>query len=263
MLRDAFLRHDGVEVDTQGDAFFAAFPTAAGALKAAAECQHVLASGPIRVRMGLHTGTPFLGVEGYVGADVNLGARIAASGHGGQILLSRTTRELVEEDVEDLGEHRLKDFDEPVWIFQLGSEPFPPLKTISNTNVPRPASSFVGRDSELADVLSLLRDGDRVVTLSGPGGSGKTRLAIEAATELVPEFRNGVYWVGLATLRDPTLVVEAVAQTVGARDGLAEHIGGQGDAPAPRQLRASRRGRARALVPAPGLPELTRARHQP
>ena len=224
VLRDAFLRHDGVEVDTQGDAFFAAFPTAAGALKAAAECQHVLASGPIRVRMGLHTGTPFLGVEGYVGADVNLGARIAASGHGGQILLSRTTRELVEEDVEDLGEHRLKDFDEPVWIFQLGSEPFPPLKTISNTNVPRPASSFVGRDSELADVLSLLRDGDRVVTLSGPGGSGKTRLAIEAATELVPEFRNGVYWVGLATLRDPTLVVEAVAQTVGARDGLAEHI---------------------------------------
>jgi predicted ATPase len=225
VLRDAFLRHDGVEVDTQGDAFFVAFPTAAGALKAAAECQHVLASGPIRVRMGLHTGTPFLGVEGYVGADVNLGARIAASGHGGQVLLSRATRELVEDDLQDLGEHRLKDFAEPVWIFQLGSEPFPPLKTISNTNVPRPASSFVGRESELADVLSLLRDGDRVVTLSGPGGSGKTRLAIEAATELVPEFRNGVYWVGLATLRDPTLVVETVAQTVGAEDGLAEHIG--------------------------------------
>ena len=225
VLRDAFLRHDGVEVDTQGDAFFVVFPTAAGALKAAAEGQHALASGPIRVRMGLHTGTAFMGVEGYVGADVHLGARIAASGHGGQVLLSRTTQELVEEDVEDIGEHRLKDFDEPVWIFQLGSERFPPLKTISNTNLPRPASSFVGRERELVEVLSLLRNGDRVVTLSGPGGSGKTRLAIEAATELVPEFRNGVYWIGLAALRDPTLVVETVAQTVGAEDGLAEHIG--------------------------------------
>jgi predicted ATPase len=227
VLRDAFLRHEGVEVDTQGDAFFVAFPTVRGAVDAAEQARQALAPGPISVRMGLHTGTPFVGEEGYVGADVNLGARIAAAGHGGQVLLSRTTREHVELDVEDLGEHRLKDFPEPVWIYQLGSERFPSLKTISNTNLPRPASSFVGRAREIAEVASLLRDGDRVVTLHGPGGAGKTRLAIEAAAELVPEFRNGVYWVGLATLRDPALVPETIAQTVGSRNGLAEHIGGR------------------------------------
>ena len=132
---------------------------------------------------------------------------------------------LVDAELADLGEHRLKDFPDPVWIFQLGEERFPPLKTISNTNLPRPASSFVGREREVAEVVELLRDGARLVTLSGPGGSGKTRLAIESAAELVPEFRNGVFWVGLAALRDPALVAETVAQTLGAKDGLAEHIG--------------------------------------
>ena len=119
----------------------------------------------------------------------------------------------------------MKDFSQPVWIFQLGEERFPPLKTISNTNLPRPASSFVGREREVSDVVGLLQDGARLVTLSGPGGSGKTRLAIESAAELVPEFRNGVFWIGLAALRDPALVVETVAQTLGAKDDLAEHIG--------------------------------------
>ncbi len=128
-------------------------------------------------------------------------------------------------ELADLGEHRLKDFAEPVWIFQLGEERFPPLKTISNSNLPRPVSSFVGREREVADVVELLQDGARLVTLSGPGGSGKTRLAVESAAELVPEFRNGVFWVGLAALRDPALVAETVAQTLGAKDGLAEHIG--------------------------------------
>jgi predicted ATPase len=110
-------------------------------------------------------------------------------------------------------------------IFQLGSERFPPLKTMSNTNLPRPASSFVGREREVAEVVSLFRDGARLVTLSGPGGSGKTRLAIETAAELVPEFSNGVFWVGLAALRDAGLVLESAAQVLGAKDGLAEHIG--------------------------------------
>ena len=119
----------------------------------------------------------------------------------------------------------MKDFSEPVWLFQLGRERFPPLKTISNTNLPRPASSFVGRDREVADVVRLLQDGARLVTLSGPGGSGKTRLAIESAAELVSEFRNGVFWIGLAALRDPALVAETVAQTLGAKASLAEHIG--------------------------------------
>jgi predicted ATPase len=223
-LRNAFAAHGGVEVDTQGDAFFFAFPTAPGALSAAASALEGLAPTPIRVRMGLHTGTPHLAEEGYVGEDVHLGARIAAAGHGGQVLVSKETRDLVDADVTDLGEHRLKDFAEPVWIFQLGSERFPPLKTISNTNLPHPASSFVGRDRELAEVAALLQDGARLLTLTGPGGSGKTRLAIEVASELVPAFKAGVFWVGLATVRDPTLVTETVAQMLGAQDGLADHI---------------------------------------
>jgi predicted ATPase/class 3 adenylate cyclase len=225
VLRDAFSEHGGVEVDTQGDAFFVAFPTAAGAVAAAARGQAELSAGAIRVRMGVHTGTPHLTLEGYVGEDVHEAARIAAAGHGGQVLLSRRTRELIADEFADLGEHRLKDIAAPVSIFQLGTGEFPPLKTISNTNLPRPASSFVGRESEVTDVLSLLRGGTRLLTLTGPGGSGKTRLAIEAAAELVPEVKAGVFWVGLAPVRDESLVVETIAQILGATDDLAEHIG--------------------------------------
>jgi predicted ATPase len=224
VLRKAFDERGGVEVDTQGDAFFVAFATAPDALAAAVAATEALAPSPIRVRIGIHTGTPLLGEEGYVGVDVHRAARIAAAGHGGQVLLSKATRELVDGDVSDLGEHRLKDFAEPVWLFQLGSEHFPPLKTISNTNLPHPASSFVGREREVEEVASLLRGGARLLTLTGPGGSGKTRLALEAAAELVPEFRNGVFWVGLASLRDPGLVIDTIARTLGAKDGLAEHI---------------------------------------
>jgi predicted ATPase/class 3 adenylate cyclase len=225
LLRAAFSAEHGVEVDTQGDAFFYAFASAAGAVAAADRAQAALASGPIRVRIGVHTGKPHLTEEGYVGEDVHLGARIASSAHGGQVVISRATKDLVEAELSDLGEHRLKDFAEPVWIFQLGQERFPPLKTISNTNLPRPASSFVGRERERTEVVSLLRGGARLVTLSGPGGSGKTRLSIESAAELVPEFRNGVFWVGLAAVHEPELVWEKVAQTLGAQDGLAEHVG--------------------------------------
>jgi predicted ATPase len=227
LIRRAFAKHGGVEVDTQGDAFFVAFSDAVAAIAASAEAQDGLAAGPIRVRMGLHTGTPHLGPEGYVGHDVHLGARIAAAGYGGQVLMSGATRESASaaKDVLDLGEHRLKDIAEPVAIFQLGDERFPPLKTISNTNLPRPASSFVGREREVQEITALLRDGARLLTLTGPGGTGKTRLSIEAATELVPEFKAGVFWVPLAALRDPTLVTSTIGQTIGAKDGLAEHIG--------------------------------------
>ena len=145
ILRAAFGANGGIEVDTQGDAFFVAFPTAPGALEAARAITNGLEGGPIRVRIGIHTGTPHLGEEGYVGEDVHKGARIAAAGHGGQVLLSRETRELAHLDVTDLGEHRLKDFEAPVSIFQLGSARFPPLKTISNTNLPgRRAPSSAG-----------------------------------------------------------------------------------------------------------------------
>jgi predicted ATPase/class 3 adenylate cyclase len=225
VLREAFARHGGVEVDTQGDAFFIAFPTAPGAVTAAQEAQEALSAGPIRVRMGLHTGEPHLTDEGYVGEVVHKGARIASAGHGGQVLLSKETRDAAPADVTDLGEHRLKDFAVAVPIFQLGSERFPPLKSISNTNLPRPASSFVGREKEVTEVASLLRNGARLLTLTGPGGSGKTRLAIESATELVPEFKAGVFWIGLAPVRDPVLVTATIASTLGARDGLSDHIG--------------------------------------
>ena len=229
ILRQAFAAHGGVEVDTQGDAFFVAFPTAPRALEAAAQALEGLSPGPIRVRMGIHTGTPHLAEEGYVGADVHRAARIAAAGHGGQVLVSAATASLLEASntvlLADLGEHRLSDFEAPVSLFQLGDESFPPLKTISNTNLPRPASSFVGREKELEEVAALLQDGARLLTLTGPGGSGKTRLALEAAAELVPEFKAGVFWVGLAPLRDPALVADTIAQTLGAKDGLADHIG--------------------------------------
>jgi len=226
VVREAFATHGGVEVDTQGDAFFVAFPTVDGALAAAAAAREALADGPIRVRMGIHTGAPHLGQEGYVGADVHRAARIAAAGHGGQVLVSAATVALVGmEGVRELGEHRLKDFVEPVSIYQLGDERFPPLRTISNTNLPRPASSFVGRETEVAEIATLLQDGARLVTLTGPGGSGKTRLAIEAAASLVPAFKAGVFWVGLAPLRDSALVSETIGQTLGAKDGLADHIG--------------------------------------
>ncbi|MGH2488552.1 MAG: adenylate/guanylate cyclase domain-containing protein, partial [Candidatus Limnocylindria bacterium] len=170
IVRDAFALNGGVEVDTQGDAFFVAFPTAAGALAAGAAARDALASGPIRVRMGIHTGTPHLAEEGYVGADVHRAARIAAAGHGGQVLVSAATVAVLgTKGLRELGEHRLKDFAQPVTLYQLGAERFPPLKTISNTNLPRPASTFVGREREVGEVAALLSDGARLLTLTGPG----------------------------------------------------------------------------------------------
>jgi len=228
VLRAAFAAHGGVEVDTQGDAFFVAFPTAPGAIAAAREATEALARGPIRVRIGAHTGTPLRTHGGYVGEDVHLAARVAASAHGGQVVLSRATGELLDEGsftLIDLGEHRLKDIKDAVAIFQLGDGHFPPLKTIANTNLPRPASSFVGRQRDLDKVVDRVREGARLLTLTGPGGSGKTRLALEVAAALVPDYRAGVFWVGLAAVRDRALVTEAIARTLGARDGLAEHIG--------------------------------------
>lgn len=179
-LRAEFAKQGGVEVDTQGDAFFVAFRDAAAAVRAAAAAQRSLANEPVRVRMGLHTGRPHLIAEGYVGHDVNLGARIAAAGHGGQVLVSAAARRALaaDEDITNLGEHRLKDLATPVGIYQIGTERFPPLKTISNTNLPRPASSFVGREREAREVTELVRGGARLVTLTGPGGTGKTRLSL-------------------------------------------------------------------------------------
>ena len=136
IIRETFVRNGGVEVDTQGDAFFYAFPRASDGVAAAQAAQQVLASGPVRTRMGLHTGEPQLTKEGYVGLDVHVGARIAACGHGGQVLLSEATRRLVDSAVRDLGEHRLKDLPTRLRLFQLGDDDFPPLKSLSQTNLP-------------------------------------------------------------------------------------------------------------------------------
>jgi predicted ATPase len=226
VVREAFARFDGYEVDYEGDAFFYAFVSAEDAVSAVTDALRGLGDGPIRVRVGVHTGEPGLDPPKYVGMDVHMAARIMSAGHGGQVLLSKATVQHAGDDLvcTDLGEHRLKDLQGPIWLFQLGSDQFPPLKTISNTNLPRPASSFVGRERELAEVTSLVQNGARLLTLSGPGGSGKTRLAIEAAAELVQDFPNGVFWVGLAALRDPELVNETIGRTLGSKNGLAEHI---------------------------------------
>ena len=226
VLRDAFGAHGGVEVDTQGDAFFVAFPTAPGALRAAAEGLKGLSAGPIRVRIGIHTGTPHVAEEGYVGVDVHRAARIAACGHGGQVLLSASTASLLDDDeLRDLGEHRLKDLSAPERIYQLGDAEFPPLGSLHQTNLPIASTPFLGREKELGEVLGLLtQDEVRLLTLTGPGGTGKTRLAAQAAAELGAGYPHGVWWVPLAALRDPTLVLATAAQALGASAGLAEHI---------------------------------------
>jgi class 3 adenylate cyclase len=218
VLRDAFARHGRVEVDTQGDAFFVAFGRANDALAAAGDAQEGLSSGRLGVRMGLHTGEPLLTDEGYVGIDVHRAARIAASGHGGQILVSQSTRDLVGEDrLRDLGTHRLKDLTAPERIYQLGAATFPPLKTLDRTNLPIAATPLVGRERELAELIELLRDGARLVTVTGAGGSGKTRLALQVAAELADEFGDGVFFVPLAPVQDPALVAPTIAQAAGVR----------------------------------------------
>src|SRR5204863_3886383 len=183
VLREAFARHGGVEVDTQGDAFFIAFARASDALAAARDAADAI-NGPIRVRVGVHTGEPLVTDEGYVGIDVHRAARIAAAGHGGQVLVSQSTRELVAgDDLRDLGEHRLKDLTVPERIYQLGHGGFPPLKSLNQTNLPVQPTALVGRERELADVIELIRV-HRLVTLTGAGGSGKTRLALQASADL-------------------------------------------------------------------------------
>jgi predicted ATPase/class 3 adenylate cyclase len=222
-LRTAFARHDGVEVGTEGDAFFFALPTASQALDAAAEGRQALERGPIRVRVGIHTGTPLLTEEGYVGMDVHRASRIASAGHGGQVLVSATTAALVDPDrfeLLDLGYHRLKDLTRPERIFQLGSGSFPPVRSLSPSNLPAPATPFLGRRHELEKVMELLLDPDiHLLTLTGPGGTGKTRLAIQAAEGCADPFPDGRWWVPLAPLSNPSHALSALAQVMGAEEG--------------------------------------------
>jgi predicted ATPase len=224
-LREAFARHRGVEVDTQGDAFFCAFASARDAVAAARDAQQSLSDGPVRVRIGIHTGQPQLTDEGYVGIDVHKGARICAVAHGGQVVLSERTRDFLDVDfpAADLGLHRLKDFDRPEKLFQLGSQAFPPLRSRSATNLPAQTIQIIGRDRELEEVRSLVRE-QRLVTVTGAGGSGKTTVAQHALAVLAPEFTDGLFWVALAAIRDPGLVLPTVELTLGAKVALAEHV---------------------------------------
>jgi predicted ATPase/class 3 adenylate cyclase len=220
-LRDAFAASGGVEVDTQGDAFFVAFPTAEGAATAALASAEALAAGPIRVRIGLHTGVATVTNEGYVGLDVHRAARIAALGHGGQILISPTTAPLLDDTaaatLRDLGQHRLKDFDGLVRLSQLGAGEFSPLRTPGSVDLPTPATPFVGREQELFAAVSLVYERDpRVLTILGPGGTGKTRFAIELARLLAEDADGGTVFVSLAPLRDADLLRPAIADSLGA-----------------------------------------------
>jgi predicted ATPase len=233
LVREAFGRHGGYEVDMQGDAFFVTFGSANDAVAAAADVQralstHVWPGGhEIRIRIGLHTGEPDFADGRYVGIDVHHGARVMAAGHGGQVLVSAATRALLDERVRlrDLGEHRLKDLSEPQHLYQLEidgpASEFPPLKTLDNrpTNLPAVTSTFIGRERELGDVESLLARRElRLLTLTGPGGTGKTRLALQAAADRIETFPGGVFLVSLASVRDPEAVVPAVARTLGLRE---------------------------------------------
>jgi predicted ATPase/class 3 adenylate cyclase len=217
LLRDAFTRHGGVEIDTQGDAFFVAFARASDAVAAAADATEALATGPVRVRIGVHTGEPTETPEGYVGLDVHRAARVCAAGHGGQVLLTQSTRNLLAgTEVRDLGEHRLKDLSDPIRLYQLGPGDFPALKTLDATNLPIATSSLLDREDELQELVSLLCNGTRLVTVTGPGGTGKTRLALQVAAEMVGRVVDGVFWVSLSELSEPELVVPTVAKTLGA-----------------------------------------------
>jgi predicted ATPase/class 3 adenylate cyclase len=232
----------GREVDTQGDAVFYAFARADNAVAAAAAGQRALEGLPLRVRMGLHTGQPSIVGDDYIGLDVHRAARICAAAHGGQVLLSQTTRDLADAEARDLGEHRLKDLTQPQPLYQLlapGLEAqFPPLRTLENrpTNLPSQATPLVGRGAELEALRGLLEDdGIRLVTLTGPGGTGKTRLALHAAAEAVELFRNGVWFVSLEAVAEPALLLPTIAQTLGLYESgdttletaIGEHLHGQ------------------------------------
>jgi len=226
VLREAFARHGGVEVDTQGDAFFVAFARASDAVAAAEEAQQALADGPLRVRIGLHTGEPTVTDDGYVGLHIHRAARIANAGHGGQVLLSQATRDLAgRDDVVDLGEHRLKDLPASMRIYQLGNGEFPPLRSLYATNLPLPVTAFIGRKRELAEATALLaRDDVRLVTLTGAGGSGKTRMALEVAGAVADRYEHGVWWVPLSALTSADDVMPAVGRALGG-GSAAEAIG--------------------------------------
>ena len=237
VMRAAISAGGGHEMGTEGDSFFVVFASAADAVTCCLEAQRALAGRAwpggiaVRVRMGLHSGEPVRHQDGYVGMDVHRAARIAAAAHGGQVVLSDATRLLAQSrlpagvSLRDLGLHRLKDLQLPERIYQLAApglaEWFPPLKSLgAATSLPVPATALVGRDEEIERLGAVLaRPGMRLVTLTGAGGIGKTRLAVQVAAELPDEFPDGLWWVGLAPVGCGEEVLGAIAQVLGVREG--------------------------------------------
>jgi predicted ATPase/class 3 adenylate cyclase len=232
ILRSAWSTHGGSEMGTEGDSFFVSFTSASEAVAAAVDAQRELASHPwpegeaLRVRIGMHTGTPVPHEDGYVGLDVTRAARIAAAAHGGQVVLSDSTAHLVMGELSgsvklrDLGSHQLKDIAQPERLYQVAGEglerDFPPLRTLgSASTLPIPATSLVGRKGELAALTDLLgTPGVRLVSLTGPGGSGKTRLAIEVANRLTASFPDGTYFVPLAPVTLPGVMWTTIGEVL-------------------------------------------------
>jgi predicted ATPase/class 3 adenylate cyclase len=249
IVRRAVAEAGGVEVSTHGDAFFVAFRSPVGAIRAALAAQQGLAahdwspSRPVKVRMGVHTGEGALGGDDYVGIDVHRAARIADAAHGGQVIVSDATRALVRNalpagaSLRDLGMHRLRGLAAPERLHQLVVDglaaDFPAPRTLDARphNLPLQLTSFVGREEEIAEVEQLLHQA-RLLTLTGPGGSGKTRLALEVAAELLTRFQDGACFVDLSPVTDPTLVAAVVANALGVPetagrpilDGVKEHL---------------------------------------
>jgi len=233
IIRAALTDHDGLEVSTEGDAFFAVFRSPADAVSAAVDAQRRLAATDwpegtaLRVRMGLHTGEGTLGGDNYAGIDVHRAARICGAGHGGQVVLSASTREHVEGrlpagvDLRDLGVHQLRDLDRPERLWQLAIDglpaDFPPLRAAASGRVPLASTSFIGREGAVADVRRLAAD-SRLVTLTGPGGAGKTRLAMAATAEPAAAWPEGAYFVALETIHQAELVPSAIARVLGVRE---------------------------------------------
>jgi predicted ATPase/class 3 adenylate cyclase len=223
-IREVVRAHRGVEFGTEGDAFFVAFDRAEDALGAAEGIQSALAAGPIRVRAGIHTGEVLVADGDYVGLEVHKAARICAAAHGGQVLVSERTRAIAGAVLDDLGEHRLKDLAAPERLFQLGEGRFPPPRTLYRASLPVQPTPLLGRAAELAELIAIA-PAYRLVTLTGPGGTGKTRLALALAAELAERYRDGVWWVPLAPVSDPALVIPTIALTLAAGDDLPGYLG--------------------------------------
>jgi class 3 adenylate cyclase len=243
VLRSAIVEYGGYVFKTVGDAFCCAFATAPEALDGTLEAQRRLLSsewegtGPLRVRMALHTGAAEERDGDYFGPPINRVARLLSAAHGGQVVLSAATHEIVRDQLPaeaalmDLGEKRLKDLFRPERVFQamapgLPSE-FPPLRTLESrpNNLPLQPTPLVGREREVGEVADRLRGEEcRLLTLAGPGGTGKTRLALQVGADLLEEFPDGVFFVTLATITDPELVPSAIAGPLGVKESAGQPL---------------------------------------